>query len=133
VARGGRYTWPAGGSPRAAIYPDEVADALGARRAVGDQAAAPRARDALYEAALRLRNGHGPSLRALADLALGGAARKPQAGSTSPHGRSVERSRAARDLLEQVGDRYFELGDSTQDAERVRRGAEDLGTRRSRT
>jgi len=127
-ARGGAAPGRAGGSPRRRDLSDEVADALAQRRAVGDQAAAPERAIALYEAALRLRNGHGPSLRALADLALE-RGEKPQAANLpAPHGRSVERSRAARRSAGTVGDRYFELGDSTQALSAYEEALKIIGT-----
>ena len=100
--------------PDAAIYPDEVADALAHGAQSEIKLRRPERAIALYEAALRLRNGHGPSLRALADLALE-RGEKPQAAIYLRRMAEASSDRAQRaDLLEQVGDRYFELGDSTQ-------------------
>ena len=100
--------------PDAAIYPDEVADALAHGAQSEIKLRRPERAIALYEAALRLRNGHGPSLRALADLALE-RGEKPQAAIYLRRMAEASSDRVQRaDLLEQVGDRYFELGDSTQ-------------------
>ena len=100
--------------PDAAIYPDEVADALAHGAQSEIKLRRPERAIALYEAALRLRNGHGPSLRALADLALE-RGEKPQAAIYLRRMAEASSDRNERaDLLEQVGDRYLELGDSTQ-------------------
>ena len=100
--------------PDAAIYPDEVADALAHGAQSEIKLRRPERAIALYEAALRLRNGHGPSLRALADIALE-RGEKPQAAIYLRRMAEASSDRVQRaDLLEQVGDRYFELGDSTQ-------------------
>ena len=56
--------------PDAAIYPDEVADALAHAAQAEIKLRRPERAIELYEAALGLRGGHRPSLRALADLAL---------------------------------------------------------------
>jgi tetratricopeptide (TPR) repeat protein len=100
--------------PDAAIYPDEVADALAHGAQSEIKLRRPERAIALYEAALRLRSGHGPSLRALADLALE-RGEKPQAAIYLRRMAEASSDRAERaELLEQVGDRYVELGDSTQ-------------------
>ena len=96
--------------PDAAMYPDEVADALAHGAQSEIKLRRPERAIALYEAALRLRSGHGPSLRALADLALE-RGEKPRPRLPPPHGRGVERSRQRARALEQwaiavrVGDR----------------------------
>ena len=111
--------------PDAAIYPDEVADALAHGAQSEIKLRRPERAIALYEAALRLRNGHGPSLRALADLALE-RGEKPQAAiylrrmaeASSDRAPSARIARAAgRPILRARG---LDPG-----AERVRRVAED--------
>jgi tetratricopeptide (TPR) repeat protein len=100
--------------PDAAIYPDEVADALAHGAQSEIKLRRPERAIALYESALRLRNGHLPSLRALADMALE-RGEKPQAAIYLRRMAEASSDRGERAaLLEQVGDRYLELGDATQ-------------------
>ena len=56
--------------PDAALYPDEVADALAHAAQAEIKLRHPERAIELYEAALKLRGGHRRTLRALADLAL---------------------------------------------------------------
>ena len=100
--------------PDAAIYPDEVADALAHGAQSEIKLRRPERAIALYESALRLRNGHLPSLRALADMAME-RGEKPQAAIYLRRMAEASSDRNERaTLLEQVGDRYLDLGDATQ-------------------
>ncbi|HET6148528.1 MAG TPA: tetratricopeptide repeat protein [Polyangia bacterium] len=100
--------------PDAAVYPDEVADALAHGAQSEIKLRRPERAIALYESALRLRNGHLPSLRALADLAME-RGEKPQAAIYLRRMAEASSDRNERaSLLEQVGDRYLDLGDETQ-------------------
>ena len=111
--------------PDAAIYPDEVADALAHGAQSEIKLRRPERAIALYEAALRLRNGHGPSLRALADLALE-RGEKPQAAIYLRRMAEASSDRAQRaDLLRAGGRPLLRARRLDAGAGRVRRGAED--------
>jgi tetratricopeptide (TPR) repeat protein len=98
----------------AALYPDEVADALAHAAQAEVKLRHPERAIDLYESALKLRGGHLPTLRALADLAL---ERGEKQKATSYLRRIAE---AASDrgergqAFERLGDLYVELEDQTQ-------------------
>jgi tetratricopeptide (TPR) repeat protein len=100
--------------PDAALYPDEVADALGHAAQAEIKLRRPERAIELYEAALGLRAGHRASLRALADMALERGEREKAASYLR---RLTEESsdRAERaQTLEQLGDLYLEVDDEEQ-------------------
>jgi tetratricopeptide (TPR) repeat protein len=100
--------------PDAALYPDEVADALGHAAQAETKLRRPERAIDLYESALKLRAGHRASLRALADLALERGERDK---AVSYLRRLAEESadRAERaQTFEQLGDQYLELDDEAQ-------------------
>jgi tetratricopeptide (TPR) repeat protein len=100
--------------PDAALYPDEVADALGHAAQAEIKLRRPERAIELYEAALGLRAGHRASLRALADMALERGEREKAASYLR---RLAEESsdRAERaQTLEQLGDLYLEVDDEAQ-------------------
>jgi tetratricopeptide (TPR) repeat protein len=100
--------------PDAAVYPDELADALAHGAQSEIKLRRPERAIGLYEAALRLRGGHGPSLRALADLAYE-RGEKAQAASYLRRLAESSSDRVERaQLFEQLGDRFLDLGDGTQ-------------------
>jgi tetratricopeptide (TPR) repeat protein len=100
--------------PDAAMYPDEVADALAHGAQSEIKLRRPERAIALYEAALRLRSGHGPSLAALADLALErGEKRQAATYLRRLAEASSDRGERAR-LYQQLGDRLLDLDDAAQ-------------------
>ena len=103
-----------GDHPDAANYPDEVADALAHGAQSEGKMRRPERAIALYEAALRLRGTHQPSLRALADLAQERG--EPHQAATFLR-RLVDATKDPADraaLLEQLGDRYGDLAENSQ-------------------
>jgi golgin subfamily B member 1 len=100
--------------PDAALYPDEVADALGHAAQAEIKLRRPERAIELYEAALGLRAGHRPSLRALADLALERGEREKAASYLRRLSEeSPDRAERAQ-TLEQLGDLYLEVDDEEQ-------------------
>jgi len=100
--------------PDAALYPDEVADALGHAAQAEIKLRRPERAIELYEAALGLRAGHRASLRALADLALERGEREKAASYLRRLSEeSSDRTERAQ-TLEQLGDLYLELDDEEQ-------------------
>jgi tetratricopeptide (TPR) repeat protein len=100
--------------PDAALYPDEVADALGHAAQAEIKLRRPERAIELYEAALGLRAGHRASLRALADLARARGERE-QAASYLRRLAEESSDRSERSqTLEQLGDLYLEVDDEEQ-------------------
>jgi tetratricopeptide (TPR) repeat protein len=100
--------------PDAATYPDEVADALAHAAQAEIKLRRPERAIELYEAAIGLRGGHRPSLRALADLALERGERdKASSYLRRLADESSDRAERAQ-TLEQLGDLYVELDDEPQ-------------------
>jgi len=100
--------------PDAATYPDEVADALAHAAQAETKLRRPERAIELYEAAIGLRSGHRPSLRALADLALERGEREKAASYLRRLAdESTDRAERAQ-TLEQLGDLYVELDDEAQ-------------------
>lgn len=100
--------------PDAAMYPDEVADALAHAAQAEIKLRRPEKAIALYEGALTLRAGHQPSLRALAELAL----ERGERAKAVTYLRRVAEATAelperAR-LYEQLGDLAAESGEDAQ-------------------
>jgi tetratricopeptide (TPR) repeat protein len=103
-----------GDHPDAALYPDEVADALGHAAQAETKLRRPERAIDLYESALKLRAGHRVSLRALADLALE-RGEKEKAASYLRRIAEEASDRAERaQTFEQLGDQYVELDDEAQ-------------------
>ena len=105
---------PLADHPDAALYPEEVADAVAHAAQAEIKLRRPEKAIALYEAALTLRPAHRASLRALADLALERGERakavtylRRMAETTTD---LAERAR----LYEQLGDLALESGDDGQ-------------------
>ncbi len=100
--------------PDAALYPDEVSDALGHAAQAEIKLRRPERAIELYEAALGLRGGHRASLRALADLALERGEREKAASYLRRLAEeSPDRGERAQ-TLEQLGDLYLEVDDEEQ-------------------
>ncbi|HEX3695474.1 MAG TPA: tetratricopeptide repeat protein [Polyangia bacterium] len=103
-----------GDHPDAAGYPEEVADALAHGAQAEIKQRRPERAIALYEAALRLRPTHQPSLRALADL--GQERGEPHQAATYLR-RLADATKDPADraaLLEQLGDRYVDVAEPPQ-------------------
>lgn len=100
--------------PDAALYPDEVADALGHAAQAEIKLRHPEKAIEYYESALALRAGHRPTLRALADFALE-RGEKEKAASYLRRIAEESSDKAERSqVFERLGDHYLELGDETQ-------------------
>jgi lipopolysaccharide biosynthesis regulator YciM len=98
----------------AALYPDEVADALAHAAQAEVKLRHPERAIELYESALNLRGGHLPTLRALADLALE-RGEKQKAGTYLRRIAEAATDRAERaQMFERLGDLFLELEDGTQ-------------------
>ena len=82
--------------PDAALYPEEVADALAHAAQAEIKLRHPERAIELYEAALKLRGNHRPTLRALAELALERGEKEKAANYPAPHRRGLERPHGAR-------------------------------------
>jgi tetratricopeptide (TPR) repeat protein len=105
---------PLADHPEAALYPEEVADALAHAAQAETKLRRPEKAIALYESALTLRPGHHASLRALADLALERGERQKSATYLRRIAEATtDRAERAR-LLEQLGDLAAESGDDEQ-------------------
>lgn len=105
---------PLADHPEAALYPEEVADALAHAAQAETKLRRPEKAIALYESALTLRPGHHASLRALADLALERGERQKSATYLRRIAEATtDRTERAR-LLEQLGDLAAESGDDEQ-------------------
>ncbi len=103
-----------GDHPDAALYPDEVADALAHAAQAETKLRRPERAIDLYESALQLRGGHRASLRALADLALE-RGEKDKAASYLRRLADESSDRVERaQTFEQLGDQYLELDDEAQ-------------------
>ena len=103
-----------GDHPDAALYPDEVADALAHAAQAETKLRRPERAIDLYEGALKLRAGHRASLRALADLALE-RGEKDKAASYLRRIAEESSDRVERaQTFEQLGDQYLELDDEKQ-------------------
>ena len=103
-----------GDHPDAALYPDEVADALAHAAQAETKLRHPERAIELYEGALKLRSNHRASLRALADLALE-RGEKEKAASYLRRIAEESSDRAERaQTFEQLGDQYVELDDEEQ-------------------
>jgi tetratricopeptide (TPR) repeat protein len=103
-----------GEHPDAALYPDEVADALAHAAQAEIKLRRPERAITLYEGALALRADHGPSLRALAELAQG-RGEKQKAAIYLRRIAETSGDRAERaQLYERLGDSYLDLEDEAQ-------------------
>jgi golgin subfamily B member 1 len=103
-----------GDHPDAALYPDEVSDALAHAAQAETKLRRPERAIDLYESALKLRGGHRASLRALADLALE-RGEKEKAASYLRRIAEESSDRVERaQTFEQLGDQYMELDDEGQ-------------------
>ena len=97
--------------PDAALYPDEVADALTHAAQAEIKLRHPERAIDLYEAALTLRAGHRGALRALADLALErGEKRKAASYLRRIAEESTDRNERSQ-TFERLGDELIELDD----------------------
>jgi tetratricopeptide (TPR) repeat protein len=114
--------------PDAAVYPEEVADAVAHAAQAEIKLRRPEKAIALYEAALTLRAGHAASLRALADLALERGERQKAASYLRRLAETTaDRAERAR-LWEQLGDLLAETGDDTQALKAYEQALEAEGT-----
>ena len=99
--------------PDAALYPEEVADALAHAAQAEIKLRHPERAIELYESALRLRGGHRPTLRALTELALErGEKQKAVTYLRRMAEDSSDRSERAQ-IYEQLGDLCLELEDQS--------------------
>jgi golgin subfamily B member 1 len=105
---------PLADHPDAAMYPEEVADAVAHAAQAETKLRRPEKAMALYEAALTLRPGHRASLRALADLALErGERQKASTYLRRMAETTTDLAERAR-LWEQLGDLALESSDDGQ-------------------
>lgn len=108
------YLAPLADHPEAALHADEVADALAHAAQAEVKLRRPERALSHYEAALKLRAGHTPSLEALSQIALE-AGDKAQARTLLERLAENTPDRERRVvLLEQIGDLYLEAGDTAQ-------------------
>jgi tetratricopeptide (TPR) repeat protein len=116
--------------PDAAMYPDEVADAVAHAAQAETKLRRPEKAMALYEAALTLRPNHHASLRALADLALERGERQQ---ATTYLRRMAEATTDLAErarLWEQIGDLALESDDDTRALEAYELALKAEGTPR---
>jgi tetratricopeptide (TPR) repeat protein len=105
---------PVADHPDAAVYPEEVADAVAHAAQAETKLRRPEKAMALYESALTLRPGHRASLRALADLALErGERQKASTYLRRMAETTTDLAERAR-LWEQLGDLALESDDDAQ-------------------
>lgn len=110
--------------PDAAVYPDEVAQALAHGAQAETKLKRPERAVAMYEAALRFRPDHRPSLSALADMALErGDTREAAQYLSRVAAATTERAERAQ-LYEKLGDLYDGL-DETEEARNAYQAAVD--------
>lgn len=105
---------PLADHPEAALYPEEVADALAHAAQAETKLRRPEKAISLYESALTLRPGHQASLRALADLALERGERQKSATYLRRIAEATTDGAERARLLEQLGDLAAEAGDDEQ-------------------
>ncbi|HVU52805.1 MAG TPA: tetratricopeptide repeat protein, partial [Polyangia bacterium] len=105
---------PLADHPDAAMYPEEVADAVAHAAQAETKLRRPEKAMALYEAALTLRPGHRASLRALADLALERGERQKAATYLRRMAETTTDLAERARLWEQLGDLAAEAGDDAQ-------------------
>jgi tetratricopeptide (TPR) repeat protein len=105
---------PLADHPDAAMYPDEVADAVAHAAQAETKLRRPEKAIALYEAALTLRPGHRASLRALADLALERGERQKAATYLRRMAETTTDLAERARLWEQLGDLALESDDDAQ-------------------
>jgi tetratricopeptide (TPR) repeat protein len=105
---------PLADHPDAAMYPEEVADAVAHAAQAETKLRRPEKAMALYEAALTLRPGHRASLRALADLALERGERQKAATYLRRMAETTTDLAERARLWEQLGDLAAETGDEAQ-------------------
>ena len=105
---------PLADHPDAAIYPDEVADAVAHAAQAETKLRRPEKAMALYESALTLRPGHRASLRALADLALERGERQKAATYLRRMAETTTDLAERARLWEQLGDLAAESDDDAQ-------------------
>jgi tetratricopeptide (TPR) repeat protein len=105
---------PLADHPDAAMYPEEVADAVAHAAQAETKLRRPEKAIALYETALTLRPGHRASLRALADLALERGERQKAATYVRRMAETTTDLPERARLWEQLGDLAVETGDDTQ-------------------
>ena len=112
--------------PDAALYPEEVAEALAHAAQAEIKLRHPERAIELYESALKLRGGHRPTLRALADLALErGEKQKAASYLRRIAEESCDRQERAQ-VYERLGDLYSRPK-TPAGAGRLRRGAARQG------
>jgi len=102
---------PLADHPDAALYPEEVADAVAHAAQAEIKLRRPEKAIALYEAALTLRPGHRASLRAVADLALERGERAKAATYLRRMAETTTDLAERARLCEQLGDLALEVGD----------------------
>jgi tetratricopeptide (TPR) repeat protein len=105
---------PLADHPDAAMYPEEVADAVAHAAQAETKLRRPEKAMALYEAALTLRPGHRASLRALADLALERGERQKAATYLRRMAETTTDLAERARLWEQLGDLALESDDEAQ-------------------
>jgi tetratricopeptide (TPR) repeat protein len=100
--------------PDAALYPDEVADALAHAAQAETKLRHPDRAVELYESALKLRGNHRPTLRALAELALEGGEKQKAAIYLRRIAEDSNDRMERAQVFERLGDLLLELDDERQ-------------------
>ena len=100
--------------PDAALYPEEVADALAHAAQAEIKLRHPDRAGDLYEAALKLRGNHRPTLRALAELALERGEKEKAANFLRRIAEDSSDRMERAQVFERLGDLCLELDDEAQ-------------------
>ncbi len=100
--------------PDAALYPEEVADALAHAAQAEIKLRHPERAIELFESALKLRGNHGPTLRALAELALERGEKEKAAIYLRRIAEDSNDRMERAQMFERLGDLCVELNDEPQ-------------------
>ena len=100
--------------PDAALYPEEVADALAHAAQAEIKLRHPDRAVDLYEIALKLRGNHRPTLRALAELALERGEKEKAANFLRRIAEDSSDRMERAQMFERLGDLCLELNDEAQ-------------------
>ncbi|HEY7374956.1 MAG TPA: tetratricopeptide repeat protein [Polyangia bacterium] len=100
--------------PDAALYPEEVADALAHAAQAEVKLRHPERAVDLYESALKLRGNHRPTLRALAELALERGEKQKAANFLRRIAEDSSDRMERAQMFERLGDLFLELEDEAQ-------------------
>ena len=120
--------------PDAALYPEEVADALAHAAQAEIKLRHPERAIELYESALKLRGNHRPTLRALAELALERGEKEKAAIYLRRIAEDSSDRMERAQMFERLGDLCVELNDEPQALARTTRRSRPTTSRaRSRS